>query len=291
MKDEDVVKSLLSATTHDLLFFFTNHGRVYKLKAFEIPEVKRQAKGTAIVNLLNLKPQERVQTMLVIDEEKDKDKFVLLATKNGLVKKSQLRLFDNIRQNGIVAIALKTGDELVWSKLTDGESLMLLITHLGKCIKFSEKEVKSSQRDTKGVKGITLKKDDHVVGFESFTKALEEESKTDFRHLLIISEKGLGKRTKLKNYPLQKRSGLGVKVAAINTKTGNVAAARMVSQLHDAVVISTREGQTIKLPIVKKSIPILGRATQGVILMRLKPTDKVVAVALTLKEPVKGEEK
>jgi DNA gyrase subunit A len=291
MKDEDMVMSMISATTHDTLFFFTNKGRVYKIKAFEIPEVKRQAKGTAIVNILNLKPDERVQTMLRVDEEKDKEKFILLSTKKGLIKKSALKLYDNIRQNGIVAIALKNDDELVAGKLTDGNHYIMIITHKGKSIKFSEEEVKTSQRDTKGVKGITLGKEDYVVGFESFPKEFEVENKTkkEFHQLLVITENGLGKRTELSQYPLQKRSGMGVKVSVVNTKTGMIAAARMVTHENDEVVISTQSGQTIKLPVSKKSIPILGRATQGVILMRIGKANKIGAVALTMEEPPSEE--
>lgn len=287
MKDEDVVLSMLSCNTHDTLFFFTNKGRVYKLKSFEIPEVKKQAKGSAIVNLLSLKPDERVQTMLRVDEELDKDKFVLLSTKAGLVKKSALKLYDNIRQNGIVAIDLQKDDELVKGVLTDGESYIMIITHEGKSIKFSETEVKSSQRDTKGVKGITLSKDDYVIGFESYPKELETSSvgKKEFNQLLVVTENGLGKRTEFKQYPLQKRSGMGVKVSVITPKTGNIAAARMVTEQNEEIVISTKTGQTIKLPVDKKSIPVLGRATQGVILMRLNKEDRVVAVALTFEEP------
>jgi DNA gyrase subunit A len=166
----------------------------------------------------------------------------------------------------------------------------MLITRQGKCIKFSETEVKSSQRDTKGVKGITLKKDDYVIGVEAYPESLENlDSVRQFYHLLVITEKGLGKRTQLKQYPMQKRSGLGVKVSVVNAKTGDIAAARMISHNHDEIVISTKSGQTIKLPLTKKSIPTLGRATQGVILMRLKAEDKVVAVAVTLKEPIKPD--
>ncbi len=287
MKDEDVVLSMLSCNTHDTLFFFTNKGRVYKLKSFEIPEVKKQAKGSAIVNLLSLKPDERVQTMLRVDEELDKDKFVLLSTKAGLVKKSALKLYDNIRQNGIVAIDLQKDDELVKGVLTDGKSHVMIITHQGKSIKFTETEVKSSQRDTKGVKGITLGKDDYVIGFESYPKELETAAagKKEFNQLLVITENGLGKRTEFKQYPLQKRSGMGVKVSVITAKTGNIAAARMVTDQNEEIVISTKAGQTIKLPVDKKSIPVLGRATQGVILMRLNKVDRVVAVALTFEEP------
>ncbi len=290
MKAEDMVKTLLTAHTHDTLLLFTNLGKVFKIKVYEIPEASRQAKGTAIVNLLNLGSDERVQSLLLVDEEKDQDKFISLVTRNGLVKKSAVKLYKNIRQSGIIAIVLNPNDQLVWGKLTTGEDDIMLITHAGKSIRFSEKEVKASQRDTKGVRGITLKPKDYVAGVEAITpEHLKAAGTKDEPTLLIITEKGLGKRTKFSQYPKQKRSGLGVKVAEINEKTGPVAAARMVTKEHKDVVITTKEGQTIRLPLTKKSIPILTRPTQGVILMRLKPTDKVAAVALTFKK-IEGEE-
>ncbi|MCC6711514.1 MAG: DNA gyrase subunit A [Candidatus Pacebacteria bacterium] len=278
MKEEDVLQAVVSCETHDNLLMFTNQGRVFKMRAFELPEASRQAKGTAIVNLLNLKPEESVKSILVVDQENDGEKFITLATKNGLVKKTAVKLFDNIRQNGIVAIILNDDDELSWGRVTSGEDHIMLITYQGKSIRFSEEEVKSSQRDTKGVKGITLKKGDYVVGVEAFANDDDYTSKTA---LLLVTERGLGKRTTLDQYPVQKRSGLGVKVSEITKKTGNVATARIIDESHKDVVISTKEGQTIRLPISKKSIPSLTRPTQGVILMKLKPEDSVVAVALT----------
>ena len=280
MKAEDVVKFLLSVETHDTLLVFTNQGRVYKLRAFEIPEASRQAKGTAIVNLISLKPDERVQSILSVDEKSDSEKFITLATRQGLIKKTAVKLYENIRQNGIIAITLNDGDELVWGKLTSGSDDVMLITHQGKSIRFSETEVKASNRDTKGVKGITIKKGDYVIGVES----INAEEKARDRELLVITENGMGKRTKLDQYPVQKRAGMGVKVADITRKTGPVAGALKVTEEHREVVISTSEGQTIKLPLTPKSIPILTRPTQGVILMRLKKTDRVAAVALTFKQ-------
>ena len=170
MKSEDVVQSLLTVQTHDSLLVFTNLGRVFKLKAFEIPESSRTAKGTAMVNILNLKSEEKILSILVVDEEKDKDKFIVLATVRGLIKKTAVSLFGNIRQNGIIAITLNDEDSLVKGMVTSGDDDVMLITRNGKSIRFSEKEVKSSQRDTKGVKGITIKKDDYVVGFEAISK-------------------------------------------------------------------------------------------------------------------------
>lgn len=286
-KTEDVVKTLLTAQTHDSLLLFTNHGRVFKMKVYEMPESSRQAKGTAVVNLVNLNSNETVQSLLVIDEEANQDNYITLATRQGLVKKTAVKLYQNIRQNGIIAITLNDGDELVWGKLTDGNDHILLVTHEGKCIRFSEEEVKSSQRDTKGVRGITIRKDDYVVGMETFDSSFaegEDENAKAFHQIMLVTEKGMGKRTRLKEYPVQKRAGIGVKVAAITTKTGPVAAAMMVTEEHEELVISTLSGQVIKLPINKKSIPVLTRPTQGVILMRPKSGDKVVAAALTYKE-------
>ena len=281
MKAEDVLMSIVTCSTHDNLFLFTNQGRVFTLRAFSIPEASRNAKGTAIVNLLDLKPNEKVLSVLIVDMEADKDKFITLATKKGLVKKSAVNLFNNIRQSGIVAITLNKDDELVWGRVTSGQDHLMLITHNGKSIRFSETEVKSSQRDTKGVKGITLKSGDYVVGVEAFN---DDKDTLKQNSLMIITENGLGKRTVLADYPLQKRSGFGVKVSEITAKTGKVAAAKMISDRHQELVIITKNGKAIKMAINKKSIPTLTRPTQGVILMKLEDDDQIAAVALTIEE-------
>lgn len=278
MKTEDMVQSLITANTHDTLLLFTNQGRVFKLKAYEIPEASRQAKGTAIVNIVNLKPDETVQSILAVDEEADAEKYISLATKQGLIKKTAVKLYQNIRQNGIIAIMLNKDDELVWGQVTSGQDDIMLITHEGKCIRFPEEEVKTSQRDTKGVKGITLRGGDYVVGVEAIS---QEEAKGEEHQLLVITQNGMGKRTLFDQYPVQKRSGMGVKVSDVTKRTGMISAARKVTSDHKDVVISSQNGQTIKLPLTKGSIPVLTRPTQGVILMRLREGDKVVAVALT----------
>ncbi len=277
MKDEDVIETLITCENHDSLLFFTNQGRVFKLKAFEVPETKRTARGTAIVNLLNLKPNEKIKSILELNEEKDKDKFILLATKEGLVKKTAVNLFGNIRTTGIIAINLNEGDELVKGQVTDGTHEIFLGTRQGKCIRFDEKEIKSSNRDTKGVKGITLKKNDYVVALESIDQATKKEKEAA---ILVITEKGMGKRTILDQYPSQKRSGLGVKVADITQKTGPAASIRLITKDHKGAVISSEKGQTIQLPNTKKSLPFLTRPTQGVILMKLRQGDKVATTAL-----------
>ncbi len=293
-KAEDVVKVILTANTHDDLLLFTNQGRVFKMKVYEMPESSRQAKGTAVVNLVNLQAGEIVQSLLILDEKEDKDKFITLSTKGGLIKKTAVKLYENIRQTGIIAITLNDGDELVGGRLTSGQDHVMLITRNGKCIRFTEKQVKSSHRDTKGVKGITLKGGDYVIGMEAFAakvEAPEDKRKKFFRQIFMVTEKGLGKRTEIDNYPLQKRSGIGVKVGELTKKSGQVAAARMLTHEHDEVILTTRLGQAIKLPVSKRSIPVLTRPTQGVILMRPKSGDTIVAAALTVKdEELSGEE-
>lgn len=285
MRTEDLVKNLLSAQTHDTLLVFTNRGKVFKLKAHEIPEASRQAKGTAMVNLIELQSGEVVQSLLIIDETQDQKKYITLVTQSGLIKKSAVSLYQNIRQTGIIAITLNSSDQLVKGSLTSGSDDVLLVTYQGKVIRFSEKEVKTSQRDTKGVKGITLRAGDYVVGAETISAPTTTEAGAkDQPTLLVVTKRGLGKRTQLDQYPKQKRSGLGVKVAEINTKTGPLAGAILTTTEHKDVVITTKEGQTIKLPLTKKAIPILTRPTQGVILIRLKPNDEVAAVALTFKQ-------
>ncbi len=290
MKDEDLVKTIVFTETHDNLLMFTNQGRVFELKSYQVPEASRQAKGTAIVNLLNLKPEESVQSILVVDLEKDKDKFITLATQNGLVKKSSVKLYENIRQSGIIAITLNDGDKVIGGRLTTGDNHILLTTKQGKSIRFLESEVKDSNRDTKGVKGITLKNGDYVIGMEVFKDETEmvDNKKVD-RQLLVVTENGMGKRTKLSAYPIQKRSGMGVKVADVTKKTGQISAVKLVKPEHKQLVIGTSKGLTIKMPITKKSIPTLTRPTQGVILMRLKDGDQVAAVTLT--EEVESEGK
>ncbi|MDR0463022.1 MAG: hypothetical protein LBG64_02275, partial [Pseudomonadales bacterium] len=280
MKEEDVVKCLVTANTHDNLLLFTNEGRVFKLKAHEIPESSKQAKGTSVVNLVNLRPNEKIESMLIIDLEKDKEKFIALATRAGLVKKTAVKLYDNIRQNGIIAIDLNKGDSLVWGKVTTGDDDIMLVTHTGKSIRFSEKEVKASNRDTKGVKGITLLKDDYVIGVETINA--EEKTEDDKQHLLVVTENGLGKLTKLSDYPLQKRSGIGLKVSEVNKKTGNIAMAAKVSSSHEELIIGTSDGQTLKIDLRSASIPILSRPTQGVILIRTNDGDKVVTATVTV---------
>lgn len=281
-KEEDTIRHILFTNTHSYLLFFTNTGRVFKIKVHEVPESSRQAKGQAVVNLISLQPNEKVQSLLEMSDSDVTGKNITLVTRDGLVKRTKLELYQHIRTSGIIAILLKKGDELVSGAITRDDDHILLITHEGKCIRFSQKEVKASNRDTQGVKGIMLKTGDFVVGVEAFPKEADQESKKGNRHLLLVTENGMGKRSLLTEYPLQKRSGQGVKVSEITSKTGKVCAALMVDQSHDEVVLTSKEGIALKLPL--KNIPVLKRPTQGVILMRMQKQDKVAAVATTLKE-------
>lgn len=283
-KDEDAIAQLFTCSTHDALLLFTNKGRVFKFKVYDLPESSRTAKGQAIVNLVNLTQDETIQAILTFNEKNPTGKYVALATKKGLVKKTALKEYENIRTNGIIAIILKDGDELVFGRITTGEDHMLLVTMEGKSIRFHEKEIKSSARDTQGVRAVNLKDSDYVVGAESFPPKLsepEDKRRKVFRHLLVVTQNGMGKRTEMSEYPLQKRAGMGVKVSELSTKTGMVSCAKIVDETNDELVITSKDAQVIKLPL--KNIPVLKRPTQGVILMRLEKNDKITACATTKK--------
>lgn len=287
-KDEDPIDKILTANTHDNMLIFTNRGRVFKLKVYELPEGTRQAKGSSIINLINIEQDELVQNIITVSSklEELKDKYICLATTNGLVKKTAISRFQNIRSSGIIAIVLKEDDELVWGNVTNGSKDIILITHLGKSIRFPEKQIRSTARDTQGVKGINLSKGDYVIAARSLNPAPKrpgDKRKKFFHDLLLVTESGYGKRTPYDQYPTQNRGGQGVKVANLTSKTGNVASAISVTQKVDQILITTKEAQVIKLPL--KNIPQLKRPTQGVILMRFaKKGDQVTAVATIDKE-------
>lgn len=285
-KEDDPIREIIAANTHDTLLLFTNTGRVFSTRVYELPEGSRQAKGTALVNIINLEEGETIQNILTISTETSKNEgYIVFATRQGKVKKTPISEFRNIRSNGIIAITLKKDDLVIFTKITSGKEHMMLVTHSGKCIRFAEEEIKSSARDTQGVMGIALKEGDMVVGGQSFppvTEQPEDKRKKAFHHLLIITEQGMGKRTLLDEYPLQKRSGQGVKVSELTAKTGKVAAALIVTQDNEDLILSTHEAQAIKLPI--KNVPVLKRPTQGVILMRMPKTDRIVAATATMKD-------
>lgn len=269
-KNEDEIEHMLSVDTHDDLLFFTNRGRVFKTKVWDVQEGTRQAKGQAVVNLINTIQGETVQTILPIGKN-TKAKFILLATKNGVVKKTSIDKFKNIRQTGLAAIKLDNNDQLIWAKLTEGDNQIFLVTANGKCIRFDEKDCRPMGRQTRGVRGILLKEGDILVGMDVVPSGLDKKDKGTFRHLLVVTENGVGKRTDVYLYPSQKRGGIGIKVANLSTKTGKIAAAQVVSESDELVVLVSKKAVTIKLPL--KNIPTLSRNTKGVILMRFKSVD------------------
>lgn len=271
-REEDFVEDLFITSTHDTILFFTNKGKVYSLKAYEIPEGKRQARGTAIINLLNLTGDERVSAVIPI-EKYDPESNLVLITKKGIIKKTKLERFKNIRKNGIIAISLREDDELIGVRKTNGKRELIVVTSNGMSIRFSEEDVREMGRNAMGVKAITLKDDDEVVAMD-----LIEEGK----YLLVVSERGYGKRTSLEDYRLQNRGGVGLKTYNIKKKTGKLVSAKVIDENDDIIMISMA-GIIIRLKT--KDISVMGRNTQGVTLMKLRDeNDKVMAVAKYVEE-------
>ncbi len=274
VKEEDGIAHIRSAQTHDNIIFFTNKGKAYQLRAFEIAESSRTSKGSAIVNLLNIEQGEKVESFLVL-EKTLKSGNIFLTTRSGTVKKSKLSEFDNIRKNGMIAIKLDKGDELVWSNITDGSNEVLIVTKHGKAIKFSESAVRPMGRATRGVRGIKIDSTDQVIGMA----VVKKEDKLNF---LAIMENGLGKKTAVGQFPLQGRGGQGVKVAKVTPKTGQVVIAQIIPDNCEEIIITSKKGQIVKL--TTESIPKLSRDTQGVILMRFSNANDKVASATCIEK-------
>jgi len=282
VKDSDEIYLITSASTHDNLLVFTSKGKVFSLKVWELPEGSRIGKGQAIINLINIDTDETIQSILPIskDAASDKNSFLFFTTRKGVVKRTSFSRYANIKSNGLIAIKLNSDDQLVWVNQTTSEEQVLLVTKFGKCIRFKQTDVRPTARDTFGVRGIRLNSDDFVITMESFpptVNGLADKRCKVFRNLLVVTEAGMGKRTPLDQYPVQKRSGQGLKVSDVTPKTGKIAGALIVDQDVNELLITTTAAQAIKLPI--KNIPILQRTTQGVILMRFgKSGDSIVAV-------------
>ena len=265
-REDDVVENLFITSTHNNILFFTNQGRVYKMKAFEIPEASRQAKGIAIVNLLQLNTKERIQAVMTIKEFED-NKYLTMVTKNGIVKRCSLTQFKAIRKNGLNAINLKPGDELIGVRLTDGDEQIIIVTANGYSIRFKESDVRPMGRAAAGVKGITLREGDIAVGMDLVSESLK---------LLTVSEKGFGKRTSLKQYTVQGRGGKGIKTYKVTKKTGNLVGARVVDN-SDEILLINNQGTVIRLNV--SGISETSRNTLGVTLMRAEDDVKVVSIA------------
>ena len=267
-REEDFVKQIFTTSTHDTVLFFSNKGKLYRLRGYEIPEAGRTAKGTAIVNLLSLDAGEKISAIIPISNFED-GKYLLMATRNGLIKKTALQEYNSTRKTGLLAITLKDDDELIDVRLTDGEDNVVLVTSKGMCITFDEKDVRPVGRSAQGVLGIRLDEDDFVIGMESI---LADNKKAT---LLAITENGFGKRTELDEYRVQNRGGKGVITYKITPKTGNIVGIRVTNEDDDAMLI-TNSGTIIRIKV--KDVSILGRATQGVTLMRTSENEKVVSI-------------
>jgi len=284
-KEEDRVLQMEIANTHDDLYLFTNLGRVFSTKVFEIPTSSRQARGQAVVNLVQLMPDEIVGAMLILEKGLDiKDKFFTIATKQGVVKKSAVALYQNIRKTGLIAIKLKKGDEVKFIKVTSGKDYIAMVTRNGQGIVFKEEEARSMGRSAAGVIGMRLKAEDEVISMNTFS---QEEEKAKLYETITILENGFGKRTPiLKYFPIQKRGGYGVRASKVSEKTGKVVEALITNNIAPDIILGSNNGQVIRIPL--KSAKLLGRDTKGVRLMRLRGKDKVASVSII--EEANGEE-
>jgi len=277
-KEEDTVESLFATTTHKDLLFFTTRGRVFQLKAYEIPVASRTAKGQAVVNFLQLAPGEKVSSVLSL-AELESYKFLVMATRGGTIKKVALDQFENVRRSGLIAIKLKAEDVLEWIQPSTGKDEVVLTSSLGQAIRFKETNLRPMGRTAGGVRGIRLKRNSVVIGMD----VINQTNAKGF--VFALSAYGTGKLTALKNYKVQGRGGAGVKTMKLTTKTGQLASSFVVDpgnlpeEVKGDLLIISGKGQVIRLPL--KSVPTLGRDTQGVRLMRLKEEkDEVVSVTL-----------
>ena len=264
--DSDYVEELFMTNTHHYIMFFTSTGRVYRIKGYEIPEAGRTARGTAIINLLQLQPEEKITAVIPIDEYRDGE-YLFMATRKGLVKKTPLKEYANVRKTGLAAITLRDDDELIEVKYTDDKKDIILATRYGQCIRFHETDVRPTGRTSMGVRGMNLTDHDEVIGMQLDSQG---------SHLLIVSEKGMGKRTAMEEFSPQNRGGKGVKCYKITEKTGNVVGIKAVDEEDEIMIINT-EGIVIRMKC--SSISILGRITSGVKLINLQENDKVASIA------------
>ena len=274
-REEDFVTQIFTASTHDTILFFSNKGKLYRLKGYEIPEAGRTAKGTAIVNLLSLDAGEKISAVIPIQNFAE-GKYLLMGTKNGLIKKTALQEYDSSRKNGLQGITLKEEDELISVKLTDGEDNVVLVTRNGICITFDEKDVRPIGRTAQGVIGIRIEDDDEVIGMESIIRGGKAT-------LLAITENGFGKRTETEEYRVQQRGGKGVITYKITPKTGKLVGVKIVNGNEDVMLI-TDTGTIIRMKV--EEISVLGRSTQGVTLMRTTDGGKVVSIEILVPEDI-----
>ena len=279
-KEEDIISQVVPANTHEYLLFFTNKGRVFRLKAYEVPAAGLSAKGVAAVNLLQMQPEEKITSIIKLGKDMNDSGYLFMATVKGTIKKTPLKDYANIRTNGLIAIKLDEGDELRWIQRTSGEHDIIISTSAGQAVRFSEKDARPMGRSARGVRGVRLRPSDSVVGMDIVTH--------DDQVLLVISEKGFGKRTKAANFPSHKRGGVGIKAAIVTAKTGPIISVQTIEPNMNEAILVSRNGQTIRLGL--DDIKLLGRTTQGVTIMRLSDGDAVSSIGLMEEAPQETEE-
>ena len=274
-KEEDVIDTIITASSHDYLLFFTNQGRVFRLKAYEIPQSSLTAKGTASVNLVNLHPEERITAVIKQGDEVGEEGYLFMATTKGTIKKTPIKQYENIRTNGLITINLDEGDELRWVRGTTGKNDVVISTSAGQAVRFNEQEVRPMGRTARGVRGVRLRPNDTVVGMDVVSDPKSQK-------LIAVSTNGYGKMTAVENFPPHKRGGVGVKVAAITAKTGPIAAVHTLDPEAKEIIMMSTAGQAIRVAV--KDIPTLGRATQGVRIMKMNDGDTVASIGIIPKE-------
>jgi len=279
-KEEDVIDQLVPASTHDYLLFFTNRGRIFRLKAYEVPAASLAAKGVAAVNLLQLQPEEKITSIIRHEKDAKDEGYLFMATTKGTIKKTPLKDYANIRTNGLIAIKLDDKDELRWIKKTTGSNDVIISTSAGQAVRFNESDARPMGRAARGVRGVRLRPNDRVVGMDIVDE--------DGQNLLVISEKGYGKITKVANFPSHKRGGVGIKAAVVTAKTGPITSVRSLEADTNEILLISNKGQAIRVGL--KDIPTLGRTTQGVRIMRLADEDAVSSVGLMAERKENEEE-
>ena len=274
-KEEDVISQIITANSHDFLYFFTSQGRIFRMKAYEVPQASLTAKGTAAVNLLNMHPDEKITEIIKHNDEIDPETgYLFMATKKGTIKKTAAKNYMNVRSNGLITIKLDPGDELKWVKATTGKDDIIISTSAGQAIRFNEEDVRAMGRSAMGVRGIRLRPKDEVVGMDVVTDPNQT--------LIAVSANGYGKATLVSNFPTHKRGGVGIKVASVTEKTGPIVAVHTLDPEASEVIMMSSLGQAIRVAV--KDIPVLGRATQGVRIMRLADDDTVASLGIVLPE-------
>jgi len=279
-KEEDAIDQLVPASTHDYLLFFTNRGRIFRLKAYEVPAASLAAKGVAAVNLLQLQPEEKITSIIRHEKDAKDEGYLFMTTTKGTIKKTPLKDYANIRTNGLIAIKLDEGDELRWIQKTTGENDIIISTSAGQAIRFNESDARPMGRSARGVRGVRLRPNDSVVGMDVVSD--------DNRQLLVISRNGYGKATKVSNFPSHKRGGVGIKAAVVTAKTGPIVSVRTLEENASEALLISSKGQAIRVAL--KDIPTLGRTTQGVRIMKLGAGDAVSSIGLVPENSATEEE-